>query len=147
MVWDSDNRLVSVTRGETTVSYCYDATGRITSRTIGGATTQYVYHDAIFRRPILGEKTGSSIDRLYVTLPNGMPLYVIEDPEGDAAVQFYHYGKTANVRFLTDDAGTVTDSYAYDAYGGLLERRYSESSEKSMWVTKLLWPAHLARSS
>ncbi|MEM9479455.1 MAG: RHS repeat-associated core domain-containing protein [Verrucomicrobiota bacterium] len=121
-VWDSNNRLISVTKGSTTVTYCYDALGRITSRTEGGIATQYAYNDAIGMSPILGEKTGASFDRLYVALPNGKILYLIEKPAGAADVRFYHYGQTCNTRFLTDAAGTVTDSYAYDAYGRLLEK-------------------------
>ncbi|MEM9479462.1 MAG: RHS repeat-associated core domain-containing protein [Verrucomicrobiota bacterium] len=119
--WDSDNRLISVNNG-TLVSYRYDGLGQITSRTEGGSTTEYLYNAALASNPIVGEKTGSDFERFYVTLPNGEILYQIEDPAGSPSVRFHHHGQTGNVRFLTDATGAVTDSYAYDAYGRLLEK-------------------------
>ena len=36
---------------------------------------------------------------------------------GDWTPTFYGYDGHGNVRFLTNNAGTITDTYAYDAFG------------------------------
>ena len=43
------------------------------------------------------------------------------DREGKAC--YYHYDGHGNVRFLTDNDGNITDSYSYDAYGNLLQKK------------------------
>lgn len=126
VTWDSDNRLVAVNNGSP-ISYRYDALGQITARTEGETTTEYLYNAAIRSNPILGEKEGANFTRFYVALPDGQVVYHIDDPAGSPTVRFHHHGQTGNVRFLTDAAGTVTDSYAYDAYGRLLEKNGSST--------------------
>ena len=119
--WGSDSRLVGVNNGSP-ISYRYDALGQITSRTEIGTLTEYLYNSAIRNNPIIGEKSGASFSRFYVALPNGQIVYHIDDPEGTPSVSIHHHGQTGNVRYLTDSSGTITDSYAYDAYGRLLEK-------------------------
>jgi RHS repeat-associated protein len=41
---------------------------------------------------------------------------------------FYGYDGHGNVRFLTNSAGTVTDTYQYDAFGGLIASTGSTSN-------------------
>ena len=126
VTWDSDNRLVAVNNGSP-ISYRYDALGQIIARTEGGTTTEYLYNSAIGTSPIVGEKEGANFTRFYVALPDGQVVYHIDDPAGSPTVRFHHHGQTGNVRFLTDAAGAVTDSYAYDAFGRLLEKNGSST--------------------
>ncbi len=120
--WDSDNRLISVTKPGATISYCYDVLGNITSRTSGADTTKYLYNFAIATRPIIGEQENGDLVRLYIPFPDGRLAYFIDNPTTTPVAHFYHFGKTGNTRFLSDSTGAVTDAYAYDPYGQLLNR-------------------------
>lgn len=115
--WDADDRLIAITKSATTITYCYDALDRLTSRTEGATTTDYLYNFALRTHPIIGELENGTFNRIYITHPDGRLAYFIDDPAGTPQVHFYHFGKTGNTRFLTDAAGTVTDAYAYDAFG------------------------------
>lgn len=116
-IWDANDRLISITKDGTTITYCYDALGRLTSRTEGATTIDYLYNFALSTSPIIGERENGSLKRIYIAHPNGRIAYFIEDPQGTPAVQFYHFGKTGNTRFLTDASGNITDSYAYEPFG------------------------------
>jgi len=116
--WDANNRLTQING----ITYRYDALGKITSRSEGGTTTKYLYHAALRTAPIIGEKQGATYTRFYLALPNGHIVAHIEDPQGTPPIRIHHHGQTGNTRFLTDAAGTITDAYAYDAYGRTLEK-------------------------
>lgn len=107
-VWDGASRLTAID----STTFEYDGLGQLLRRT-GPATTTYTYNVALGRGTIVGD--GS---RWYVYLPNGTLLYAIE---GGSATH-YHFDRTGSTLALTNAAGQVTDTYAYDPFGLLLAR-------------------------
>ena len=116
--WDGAGRLTGT--GQATLEY--NGLGDLIKRTESGNTTHYYYNYALRPNlPVVAEKDAGTGDwkRFYVPGPNGNLLYMI-DASGSNKVFFYHYDRNGNTLFLTDASGTVTDKYAYTAYGKLL---------------------------
>jgi RHS repeat-associated protein len=102
----------------TTVSVVYDAFGNRVAKTVNGVTTKYLVEDDVNPTgypQVLDELTGSTVTRTYT--------YGLQRISQDQIINgvwtpsFYGYDGGGNVRQLTNSAGTVTDTYEYDAFG------------------------------
>lgn len=116
--WDGASRLVGIDD----VALTYNGLGDLTTRSEGGGTIHYYYNYALGLTPIVAEKdeaTGQFL-RYYIWTPGGKLLYMIDASAGNA-VRFYHFDRAGSTLALTDDSGALTDAYAYDSYGNLLE--------------------------
>jgi RHS repeat-associated protein len=121
--YDAENRLVKVdefaagssTPGATS-TYRYDGLGRRIEKVGNGITRRYVY-DA---EDILLEYDGANVlQARYIHGPG------IDEPIAMArggANYFYHQDGLGTVTELTDSGGGVAKSYAYDAYGNILDQ-------------------------
>ena len=116
-VWDLASRLTSITEGGATTSFTYAASGHRLSRTVSGITRGYVWNYALRLPSVSIERQMGSDFRYYVHTPKGELLYSIDAATN--ARRFHHFDEMGNTIFLTDDAGAVTDSYAYTPYGNL----------------------------
>jgi RHS repeat-associated protein len=93
------------------VSYVYDAAGARVRKVTVAATTDYlVDHNQPFAQ-VVRETTGTDTTS-YV---HGDDL--ISRSIASAGVEYYVYDGNMSVRQLTDPAGTVVDTYTYDAFG------------------------------
>ena len=112
--WDGASRLT----GRTGVALTYNAFGDIVTRTEGGTTTGFFHHHALPGAPIVAERdeTTALFTRLYVCTPGGVLLYAI-DPQRANAESYYHFDRFGTTLALTDEAGTISDSYAYGPFG------------------------------
>src|SRR5207249_10885918 len=114
--YDFENRMTA--HGTTTLGY--DGDGNRASETVGGATTKYLV-DALNPTglpQVLDETVNGSVTRTY-----GYGLQRISENQLNGSTwtpSFYGYDGHGNVRFLTNSAGTVTDTYQYDAFGRLI---------------------------
>jgi len=127
--YDGANRLTSVTASGSTATFTYNGLGDLRTRTVDGATAHYYHNYALGLNPIVAETVDLSgfvnltglagYKRFYVYTPAGSLLYSIEP--GSGAVRFYHSDRLGSTLFLTDGAGGVSDAYAYDPYGNLLD--------------------------
>jgi RHS repeat-associated protein len=116
--YDSENHLVSMSTTGTSASIIYDAFGNRVSKTVNGVTTQYLVED---------DKNPTGYPQVFDELTNGVVtrtytygLQRIDENQRIDSVwtpSFYGYDGGGNVRTLTNSAGTVTDSYEYDAFG------------------------------
>jgi RHS repeat-associated protein len=102
----------------TTVNVVYDAFGNRVAKTVNGVTTKYLAEDDVNPTgysQVWDELTGSTVTRTYT--------YGLQRISQDQAVdgartpRFYGYDGAGSVRQLTNSAGTVTDTYEYDAFG------------------------------
>lgn len=119
--WDGASRLIATADATLT----YNGLSDLRTRQKGGVTIRYHYNHALDLHPLVGEYnvTAGAWKRFYVLAPGGQLLYAIDPtvtPTTAAAVSFYHFDSTGNTLFLTDAAGSVTDTYAYSPYGRLL---------------------------
>jgi RHS repeat-associated protein len=119
--YDAENRLVKVTKPDgTTITLAYDADGNRVKKvvdapgTANDSTTLYLVDD---RNPtgyaqVIEERNGAGATT--VTYTYGLDL--VSQRRG-TKVDYYGYDGLGSVRYLTDEAGAVTDTYTYDAFG------------------------------
>jgi RHS repeat-associated protein len=118
--YDFENRLTRLNGGA--VSVVYDGDGNCVSKTVGGVTTKYLVDDLnpTGYAQVLEETIAGNVQRVYTY---GNDLIGQRQLLGDTwTVSFYGYDGHGSVRFLTDAAGSVTDTYDYDAFGNLIQR-------------------------
>jgi RHS repeat-associated protein len=110
--------LTGFTEGTDTAELSYDAAGLLLSDTRRGVRREFVWNYA-FDLPSVSVLRQGGLDlRYYVHTPRGELLYSLE--AGDGSRGFYHYDEMGNTLFLSNDAGSMTDRYAYSPYGTLL---------------------------
>jgi RHS repeat-associated protein len=111
--WDAQDRLVGVSGNGVTAQYTYDADGRRVQQTTNGQPTNYLwdeaspYGDVVLETDAAGTPLASSL--LAGTEWLGQ--------QRGTAVHYALHDAQHNVRVLTDDAGFITDQYAYTAFG------------------------------
>ena len=125
--YDSGNRLQSVNAGA--VTYLHDGDGNLVSKTTGGVTTRYLIdsHNHTGHAQIVEEIVSGAVQRQYTY---GHDLISQQQLIGGQwQTSFYGYDGQGSVRYLTDDAGSVTDTYTYDAFGNLIARTGSTPND------------------
>ncbi len=113
--YDAYNRLVQVQKtGIATQSYQYDDQGRRISKTVGGATTSYLYN-------------GDNLLAEYATWTGAAASYThgpgTDDPlirTTPSASQYYHKDGLGSVVALTDGSGATVGTQLFDAWGNKL---------------------------
>ena len=120
--YDAENRLTKVedfVAGNSTASftstYRYDGLGRRIEKVANGQTKRYIYDG----EDILLEYDGTNALQARYTHGPGIdePIAVTKG----SSTYFYHQDGLGTVTDLTDSAGVTAKSYAYDAYGNILE--------------------------
>ncbi|NEQ42484.1 MAG: tandem-95 repeat protein [Leptolyngbya sp. SIOISBB] len=114
--WNDDNRLVAVTTPEgNSVTYEYDDSGIRVSSTVNSETTDYLIDKNRAYAQVLEEFVN---DELAVSYVYGHDLISQTRTEDTSYYQVDGLGST---RVLTDESGTISDNYDYDAFGNLIE--------------------------
>jgi len=120
--WDFENRLVRVVKADgVLVEHAYDADGnrvqtRITPATGPPTVTNFIVDPTGPLSHVVAETDGlGGVPALYVR--GGDDLLAVVRGTG---TRFYHADGIGSVRRLTDEAGTITDSYEYTAFGELI---------------------------
>jgi RHS repeat-associated protein len=99
------------------VTIQYDADGNRVAKTVSGVTTRYLVDDLnpTGYAQVVEEVTGTTASRTYTY---GFQRISQNQQIANAwTPSFYGYDGGGTVRLLTDSAGTVTDTYDYDAWG------------------------------
>ncbi len=107
--YDALNRLVSLSDGTNATTYAYDGAGNRVVKTHNGSTTGYVREGPTVYCTLDSAGTITSYNVFAGSL-----LYTL-DPGG--AISVYHGDERGSVVAVTDAAGNVQESYAYDPYG------------------------------
>ncbi len=114
--YDIENRLIGVsTPSGDTWQYVYDALGNRTETTYNGEVTHYVY-DPVGLVDLAAEYQNGVMSSRYV-YGNGLVSRI----SGAGSPAYYAYDGSANTRQLTDQTGTVANSYQYDPFGKALQ--------------------------
>src|SRR5208282_5162688 len=114
--YDFENHLIQ--HGYVTVAY--DGDGNRVAETVGGVTTNYLVdtQNPTGYAQVVDELQNGAVTRTYA--------YGLERISENQTISstwtpsFYGYDGHGSVRQLTNAAGTVTDSYDYDAFGNLI---------------------------
>ena len=119
--FDFENRISESGGGSVVVTY--DGDGNRVAETAGGVTTRYLVdtNNPTGHAQVVEElDAAGQVARQYTY---GHDLISQNQVVGGAwRVSFYGYDGQGSVRQLTDAAGAVTDTYAYDAFGNLIAR-------------------------
>ena len=103
--YDQANRLIGVGNA---ISYAYNGDGLRSSKTVNGATTEFVWSEAESLSELLQD--GSTY---YIYGPEGAP---IEQLTGSTPT-YLHQDQQGSTRLLTDGEGNVVGRYNYNAWG------------------------------
>jgi RHS repeat-associated protein len=140
--WDDDNRLTgaektvligSSTNGVRTwtdgpsvsTEYIYDASGVRIGRVHNSVTNWFVvdYTDPL-KRPLCETDSSGTVTRCYVWAGFRLLAHI----EADGTVLCYHQDELGSTLAITDEAGTVTDQFAYTPYGKCTARTGSTTT-------------------
>ncbi|HLO29547.1 MAG TPA: RHS repeat-associated core domain-containing protein [Anaerolineales bacterium] len=118
--WDYENHLTRVEKIDgTVIAYAYDADGnRVqTTTTLAGVTTvtNYLVDISGPLSQVVAETDANSNLIAYYVRGDDL-LAMIRGSQ----TRFYHADGLGSIRRLTDESGTVTDTYTYTAFGELL---------------------------
>jgi RHS repeat-associated protein len=93
-------------------TYRYNGDGLRTSKTVNGATSQFVWDRQASNPLLISDSTN-----YYIYGPDGSPLEQIS--QSNAAVTWYHHDQLGSTRVLTNAAGAVAGTATYDPYGNV----------------------------
>jgi RHS repeat-associated protein len=115
--YDFEDRIRTVNGGAARL--VYDGDGNRVAKTVGGVTTRYLVDDLTPTgySQVAEELAGGVVQRTYTY--GKRLLSQTRQTDGGPQVSYYGLDAHGNVRFLTDGAGAVTDTYAYDSFGVL----------------------------
>jgi RHS repeat-associated protein len=125
--WDYENRLIRVEKVDgTIVAHTYDADGnRVRTETTmpGGSatTTNYLVDTSGYLGHVVAETDDTGTLLAYYV--RGDDLLAVIRPTG---TRFYHADGLGSIRYLTDEAGNITDRYTYTAFGEPLSHTGSD---------------------
>jgi RHS repeat-associated protein len=116
--YDFESRLTTANGG--VVSFVYDGDGNRVAKTVNGVTTQYLVdvNNPTGNSQVVDELAGGHVTRSYTFGHNLISQRQMIG--GQWQVSFYGYDGQGNVRFLTDSARAITDTYEFDAFGNLI---------------------------
>ena len=114
--YDFENRMTAH-QTTTPTTMVYDGDGNRVKETAGGVATNYLVDtlNPTGLPQVLDETVNGAVTRTYA-----YGLQRVSENQlisGTWKPSFYGYDGHGNVRFLTNSAGTVTDTYQYDAFG------------------------------
>jgi RHS repeat-associated protein len=125
--YDHNNRLIKRVAAGLLIEILYDADGNRVAKTVNGATTCYLVDtlNPTGYAQVIEEVTKSgdthTVQKRYTHGHDLINQDVLQP--GDTYQTRYHgYDGLGTVRYLTDPAGALTDTYTYDAFGTLTTR-------------------------
>ena len=114
--YDYNDRLVESTVGGVLTQYKYDGFGNRLVKIEGGTTTRYVQDINGSLNNVLAETDAAGAITAYYVYGLGLISKVL--PDGTA--HYYHYDSRGSTIAITDAGENITDSYAYDPFGNVV---------------------------
>jgi RHS repeat-associated protein len=116
--YDFENRVKGANNNAVRITY--DGDGNLAAKTVAGVTTRYLIDDSnpTGYAQVVEEIVDGNVQRQY-TFGNAI-VSQRQQLNGSWTASFYATDGHGNVRQLTNESGTVTDSYTYDAFGKVI---------------------------
>jgi RHS repeat-associated protein len=117
--YDFENKLTATSDG---VNIGYDGDGNRISKTVNGQTTFYLVDTnnlTGYAQVVEELQNGVGVIKSYTY---GLDLISQRQVTNNNQVNFYQYDGHGSVRGFTDATAQLTDTYAYDAFGTLIEK-------------------------
>ena len=126
---------------ETEISFQYDAMGNRVKKTTDDEIISYQYAMGSLRKEIHQDKTTEAVLYYLLYCPWGFEKVIPASGENPAVVTPYYYifDQAGLVKAITDDEGTILESYEYSPYGELLttptisQYRFVSGREECIW--------------
>ncbi|MCL4207811.1 MAG: hypothetical protein KJ000_35445, partial [Pirellulaceae bacterium] len=118
--WDDQNRQTGVLQPAGAVTTCtYRCDGLRHSKKDSAATTKFIWD---FNNYLADTDADDDIQAVYTNEPQPYGNLISQYRKGPTLwlPSYYHYDALGATRVLTDDAGDVSDTYLYDAWGNQL---------------------------
>ncbi|MDR2981343.1 MAG: cadherin-like domain-containing protein [Puniceicoccales bacterium] len=133
--YDHNNRLIKRTAPGLIVEIMYDAAGNRVAKTVNGITTYYLIDTQSLTgyAQVLEENKNSVVSKHY-TYGHDLISQEVRQDDSTYKASFYSYDGLGSVRYLTNENGTITDHYTYDAYGTLLATWRSGSATDNNYL-------------
>ena len=112
--WQNGRQLSSVTQGENSYSYAYNADGLRTAKTVNGVTTDYYWSNGILQ----AQKTGDEYI-LFLYDENGAAYGLIVRNGTQEATYYYIFNLQGDIIGILDSNGNAVVNYTYNAWGEL----------------------------
>jgi len=117
--YDAENKLIRVVREDgSIVNYRFDGLGRRIEKEVDSVVTQYIYDN----EDILLELDGSNNITARYTHGPGIDEPLIVETSGVSS--YYHADGLGSITELTDNAGTVVQSYTYSSFDKIESQLY-----------------------
>jgi RHS repeat-associated protein len=120
--YDAMDRLITATVTGGTAGYGYDHDGRRVKQTSGVTVTNYLWNEVSAYGDVVLETDGGGAVQAQYTLGHACGVCdvsgLISQKSGNTVSYFLKDGQ-GSVRGLTNPSGSLTDSYAYGAFGDL----------------------------
>jgi len=110
-----------------------DPLGRAVSSTSGTTTTSYLFDG----QQVIEEKAGTAAPAYYA---RGLGQQLISRRTGAGSPSYYHHDSIGSVVGLSGQSGTLTDTYAYDAFGNVVDRT-GRSTQPYQYLSNAYDPA------
>ncbi len=121
-----------------TLTNVWDATGNRLRMTAPGYNVTFVYDIGAGIPAVIEEADSGGKTYYYYRDPSGTLIARRDAADSTGSSwQYYHYDETGSTRLLTDTAGNVTDTYAYDAYGSVIAHNGSTHDNPYQFVGAL----------
>jgi RHS repeat-associated protein len=111
--YDYENRLTNAVVGGIAHQYQYDGVGNRLRATRGGVTTRYVLDVNGTLAHVLAEADAAGTITAYYVYGRGLVSRIT----AGGSASHYHYDLRGSTVAMTDSGGNVTDKYAYDPFG------------------------------
>ena len=111
--WEKGRQLASISDGENTVTYTYDVKGLRTSKTVGGATTNYVYENGKLLRQITDNEV---MDFIYGS-EGVIGFRIRNSAENTEKNYLYRKNLFGDITEIIDESGALVYEYTYSAFG------------------------------
>ncbi|RJQ44179.1 MAG: RHS repeat-associated core domain-containing protein [Gaiellales bacterium] len=131
MSYNGMDRLTRVASPSSTVDYSYDALGRRTGRESGGDTARWHLDAASDATAYITDPAGALTEEM-LTGPGGL-IAVTDHSGATPETSWYHYNPHGDTSALTDDAGSVTATHRYDAFGNELRANDTSYGYTGKW--------------
>ena len=126
--WSHGTRLESITDGENEYSYIYDENGIRFSKTVNGATTQFVYLGGM----LMAQKTGDDV-LFFQYGAGGVPLGFVYN----GVQYFYITNQLGDVVGIANAQGEPIAAYSYDEWGNPIETVTRDDTEEQNKIAEI----------
>ena len=124
LTWKNGRRLATYQKGDTSISYDYDADGMRTKKTVGDTVSSYVYAGSQLTYETRGEEAFT-----YLYDANGIIRKLLyQSADGTISTYYYATNSRGDVIALYNSQGDKVVTYEYDAWGNVWSVGGSEAA-------------------